>query len=1057
MPGTEDTTNSAGSTTESAESSTPSNTISTTNAGDGIAIVRLTGINNWRMWKLQFRAVMVAKNLYGSLSGTDPKPVKTSDNATAFPTLLDKWQDRQNRAYALLFSAVDLAIWQEILPATSTVEKGEDLYNLLKEHFESQSLVHQLELRTRFHNLMMAKNADLKSHLRNFKLLTGDLKAAGVVFDDITQIQTLLKSLPSRYLPLTAVLLRQETKIDKVVESLASLDLMDQARKERQPDSDNKAVAFPASTSKKNWSRKPKATRFNKSGSSKPRSNSRPNTSGCWTCGAEGHKQKDCPRNQNSRNRTSSRPPRHFAAKATDEVHEQSSKSDVGFVARTGSAIGDRGFYIDSGASKHMVHDPDILWNFKTYRTPTMVSVGDGREVEAIGVGMVKLERSDTILVLNEVLCVPDLAMNLFSVGAAEERGNEVRFKKGACRLISHGQVKATVKRKNKVYLLEGDILMPEGEHAMVSIDTWHQRLVHANEATIKSMARNRSVKNLDVQVKEKLSFCEGCVYGKMHNKPHPSRGGVRSTRVLELVHSDVCGPMPVRSHNHYRYFITFVDDYSRHCQVMFLKKKSDAFEAIKIYESLMTARLNTRLAAIRTDGGGEYISTECENWLREKGIHHEKTVAHQEFQNGCAEKMNRTLCDSGRSMLAHCGLPNQFWVEAIRAAAYVRNRVVTRVTQKTPFERFFGEIPDVAHLRVFGCTCYARIPDVKRKKLSPKSEKLIFVGYAENRKAYRLYDPQTQRFVERDNVVFNEADFARSTIVIPFDVEEEANTQTGGAESDSETVSTDENEDSDDDALTGIKDLYLEVEENKDNPKPKPVVEEKPEESRRNLRDRSELAEIDHFGYGKLGVPNPPKPKKKNKAQAEKANAAVLVEPETFKEAMQLPDRADWKKACDEEMAALKKNNTFQVVPRPPNRNIVGCRWILKHKYNSQNEVVKYKARVVAKGFSQRPGIDYDETFAPVVKFASIRLVLALAAKNKWKVIQMDVTTAFLNGELQEEVFMEQAPGYEVPGDKVYKLLKALYGLKQAPRQWNAALVKALLEDGWQQSKAAK
>ncbi|MCO5573964.1 hypothetical protein L7F22_027742 [Adiantum nelumboides] len=158
--------------------------------------------------------------------------------------------------------------------------------------------------------------------------------------------------------------------------------------------------------------------------------------------------------------------------------------------------------------------------------------------------------------------------------------------------------------------------------------------------------------------------------------------------------------------------------------------------------------------------------------------------------------------------------------------------------------------------------------------------------------------------------------------------------------------------------------------------------------------------------------------------------------EPTTYKVAS---IQKEWKEAMDKEMEALYKNGTWNLCPLPHNKKAIGCKWLYKLKFNKEGKVDRYKARLVAKGFAQQHGLDYDETYAPVAKMSSIRLLISLASIFKWKLKQMDVNNAFLNGLLEEEVYMQQLEGYVVAGKEgmVCKLKKSLYGLKQAPRAW--------------------
>ncbi|RWS19042.1 integrase core domain protein-like protein, partial [Leptotrombidium deliense] len=162
-----------------------------------------------------------------------------------------------------------------------------------------------------------------------------------------------------------------------------------------------------------------------------------------------------------------------------------------------------------------------------------------------------------------------------------------------------------------------------------------------------------------------------------------------------------------------------------------------------------------------------------------------------------------------------------------------------------------------------------------------------------------------------------------------------------------------------------------------------------------------------------------------------------------------------EWIAAMNDEMASLKKNETWHLVERPIGANIVKNRWVYRIKENSDGSVARFKARLVAKGFTQKKGIDFQETFAPVVKMTSVRTILAIAAHEDMELVQFDVKTAFLHGELEEEIFMEQPIGYNDNSGRVCRLQKSLYGLKQAPRCWNEKFHSFLKQFGLNRSKA--
>ncbi|CAH9090919.1 unnamed protein product, partial [Cuscuta epithymum] len=182
-------------------------------------------------------------------------------------------------------------------------------------------------------------------------------------------------------------------------------------------------------------------------------------------------------------------------------------------------------------------------------------------------------------------------------------------------------------------------------------------------------------------------------------------------------------------------------------------------------------------------------------------------------------------------------------------------------------------------------------------------------------------------------------------------------------------------------------------------------------------------------------------------------AALSKISEPKTFKQAVKIPE---WQAAMNNEIQALEKNDTWILVNLPPNKHCIGCKWVFKTKLKSDGSLDRYKARLVAKGYTQEEGLDYFDTFSPVVKLTTVRILLAIASAKNWFLHQLDVNNAFLHGDLYEEIYMQPPPGYLSSNDnRVCKLTKSLYGLKQASRQWFCKLSESLQHFGYTQSKA--
>ena len=338
--------------------------------------------------------------------------------------------------------------------------------------------------------------------------------------------------------------------------------------------------------------------------------------------------------------------------------------------------------------------------------------------------------------------------------------------------LDSESEEAGTGSPLGKLYKLNCKVLESPTEKTKVAdelktkskINLWHQRLGHVNVRQIHQLTENST--GIDLPPNEEPSFCEACVKGKMHCLPHHPLREVKSTERLQLVYTDVCGPMQTLSHGGSRYFITFTGDYSRYCQTYFLKRKSEALEKFKEFKESAENESGHKIKALRADRGGEYLSQEFKDYLKLCGIRAESTAAYSPQQNGVAERLNHTLVEAARSMISHAGLSYSFWAEAIATATYLRNRMVTTALKcgKTPYQLWHGEKPNLNHIRVFGCAVYVHVPDSECKKLDKKAQKLRFIGYTKAAGNYRVWDEAKQRCFIRHDVIFNERDFRRSS-----------------------------------------------------------------------------------------------------------------------------------------------------------------------------------------------------------------------------------------------------------------------------------------------------
>ena len=445
-------------------------------------------------------------------------------------------------------------------------------------------------------------------------------------------------------------------------------------------------------------------------------------------------------------------------------------------------------------------------------------------------------------------------------------------------------------------------------------------------------------------------------------------------------------------------------------------------------------------IKCLRTDRGREYTSREFSDFCNKEGIRRQLTAAYTPQQNGIAERKNRTVMNMVRSLLSPKKAPKYLWPEAANWTFYVLNRCPTSAVKNiTPQEAWNGIKPSVEHFRVWGSIGHVHVPDVKRSKLDDKSIACVLVGFFEESKVYRLYNPRMKKMMVSRDVVFQENK--------GWNWEEETDHQ---AESvltwNDDDVSWEDSEEEGSDNETPVAAPEQNIE-------PEPPVEATAEshtepvvQTREGRNTRSPRYLNDYVTEGADLDDN------------DEVHMANMVEfnstdPTTFEEAEK---SLKWREAMDVEMNSIVRNQTWELVKLPNEAKCTGVKWLYKTKLNENGEVSKYKARLVAKGYSQEHGIDYTEVYAPVARMDTIRTILAIAAHRSWEVHQLDVKSAFLHGVLSEEVYVQQPKGYEVLGeeDKVYKLHKALYGLKQAPRAWFSRIEEYFVKNGFEKSQ---
>lgn len=942
------------------------------------------------LWKYQMEVYFRNANLIKVIAGED---TATAKQEAEIELALVQALDRQQLAHIVSIKGA-VAKWKQLL----AIHERSDADSIQRASSE-------------FFTLVMPDDGDVASFISSVNNVVYRLKTLGEEMKETLVVANIIGKLPERF-SMFRVAWSSTAADDRTLANLTSRLLEEELRLKSQEPSSSGTALFVKSSKGHQQQQQNKKKKFKGK---------------CHYCQIEGHMIKDCRK------------------KKVDEGQSRSS-ANMGLVASLVHGVKEHGhqWLADSGATSHMC--PHKEWFANITLEESVMTTATGERTRVAGYGSIEvislINGRREALTINDVLFVPDLAVSLLSLGVIDKRGHEVILKEGRCSIKRNGQLIATGRHlSSTLYTMDFEQVVPSVnlvQNERTSLETWHRRLGHVHlEKVAKTINWNGPIPS---------NFnCEGCVYGKSHRQPFVKDEKKRMDNVGQLVHVDIAGPMSCPSIGGNRFFLLFKDDCSGLQFVYMMKEKSQVVESTKQF--LMDWKLLTgdrQVQRLRSDNGTEFKSGSFVKLMVNNKIRQEFSVPYTPQQNGFIERSIRTVTEAARSMIHGARVKQYLWAEAVNTAVHVLNRVPSKFTGLSPLEMVTGKSPSLDHLREFGATAFAHIPDDARKKWEPKAKKMIVVGFSIANHSYRLFDESSGKVIISRDVTIHEQ--KTSFVELP----------SPGNQASREAV----NKKDGDEAVQNLEDSTNRSDPNLDCSKPEPEAEAIEEEGSSTDQEVDDCNIKKRVGNRKPRV-NYRVARSYNRKMDNSSHFAAFAhlvhdEPTSLKEAVESDEKDQWMQAMNEEMSALEENGTWILEPRISGQNVVRNKWVFRKKLKEDGSVDRFKARLVAKGFTQKEGVDYKETFAPVVRYDTVRVVLSFGVMNKMDITTFDVKTAFLNGDLEEDIWMEEPEGFASSnGTMVCHLKKSLYGLKQAPRSWKKKLSSVLHQFGLQATRS--
>lgn len=731
---------------------------------------------NFPQWSKEIKVILLERNLWEIVAEKEVEPTGEDKK------LVNDFKIRKNKAFATIFMNVS----KGLRPIIEHLEDPVLAWKKLKDYFQPDSRARTMALKNEFYSLKPEPNEKIAIYGSKLERIAEQLQESGHPIDEQDRCFQLLRFLPDEMENVIQNIYRWGDKnftFAKVLEELIREEGRLYQRK-----ADQATMSYAATTRKQGIKEKLL----------------------CFQCNRKGHFKRDCP----FRGKEPVQQPRAGRMRKRGNTSSRSRDGESFLMEVLTTESQEEPWIFDSAATAHFCKTRDMFEDdFINLQNQNLTGAVDGQTTIIKGKGTVKLFFGHVEILLRNVMYTPELRRNLLSGPCIDQKGAKFVGYKGKIDIFrKNGNLLCSAKLYNGLYYIFPDkclnlnnandyynqsngvnnvnemhnLNVSNNVNEMCNLNVsnnvnlnlksslksknkkpvksvkfvnesladWHAKLAHINVDAIVKTSKNKCVHGLP-ELKGAVRDCRPCKETKFKRVTFKPINRIFTQKPLELLHTDLCGPLPTTSIHGHRYFMTIIDDFSRKVFCFPLKSKAEALETFIKFQKRAERFLDCKIKNVRSDNGLEYVNEEFKKYCENLGINHQLTNVYTPEQNGVAERNNYTAVDGIKVLLRDSGLSTGFWSEALLHFVYSWNRVCHKGQTKTPFELYGGKQPSVKHMKPFGIQAYIGVPKNLRKKLDARAKPGILVGYALRTKGYRIWNPETRKIVETINVRF--------------------------------------------------------------------------------------------------------------------------------------------------------------------------------------------------------------------------------------------------------------------------------------------------------------